>query len=197
MTRTFLRHPSLTVAVCMLLLIAQLQVNAENNLDRIKKRVQITIGQPSIWSLAQAHYFLAQMHERNNDLKSKFPTEDELNPNKINSNHIESLRSFFGIEANFDQGMGVANRLNLQKYKSDLARKEAAQTRLDEKVQERDQVEARIKTIKKRTTELEAEQDTLGKAAEADRTEAQNQRLAQLYYEARLRRYPHYHADNP
>jgi hypothetical protein len=179
MKKNLFLKPILVFTVCLTSLIPHLQVFAQSR-EHILRRVQISIGQPSIWSLAQAHYFIQHMHERNRDLKSKFPSEEELNPNRINSNQFEVFRSFLGIEAQYDQGMGVQNRLNLEKYRSDLSRKESAQNRLDEKTQERDQVEARIKTLKKRTAALEAEQGELEEIPEAKRTEEQNQRIAKI-----------------
>ena len=53
--------------------------------------VIVTVGQPNIWSLEQAHYLLARMRRQSLDLESKTPGEQELDPNSVNISRLESL----------------------------------------------------------------------------------------------------------
>src|ERR1043166_419305 len=84
------------------------------------------IGQPSIWSLGQAHYLLEKMHRRNRSLASRFPSEDDLDPNRSRATRIDALRSSLGIEGQFDQAMGVKNSLALRRVREAEARRETA-----------------------------------------------------------------------
>src|SRR2546421_9725477 len=77
-------------------------------------RIIIQIGQPSVWSLGQAHYLLARMHKKNKQLRSRFPDEDALDPNKVTATRIDALRSSLSIEGQFDQAMAVKNQLALR-----------------------------------------------------------------------------------
>lgn len=181
MARTSLWQRTIVFAVCITLFISLLPVRAKAD-DRkdILEKVQITIGQPSIWSLGQAHYFIAQMHKKNRGLKAKFPEESDLDPNKINANRIEVLRSFLGIEAQLDQAMGVKNRLALDKYRSDVARKQMSQMKLDEKRAAREFANTESSRINKKLAELQEEKKDLENIAEADRKPGQIERLAEI-----------------
>src|SRR5688500_13174178 len=86
--------------------------------------VSMELGQPSIWSLAQAHYLLSNMHQENRGLKVPMPTT-ELNPNSINGARLDILRSAFGAEVQFSGTSGQQNRLNQSRYDVDFSRKES------------------------------------------------------------------------
>src|SRR5689334_837177 len=57
--------------------------------------LDIMISRPSIWTLAQAHYLLAQMHKDDRALKLK--ALGDLDPNAINRRRIEVLQTLLGI----------------------------------------------------------------------------------------------------
>lgn len=58
--------------------------------------ITVTIGEPSLWTLEQAHYLLARMHATNQKLETRFPTSEELDPNRIHGSQFELLRSVAG-----------------------------------------------------------------------------------------------------
>lgn len=93
-------------------------------------RIIIEIGQPSVWSLGQAHYLLAKMHRRDRKLSTRFPGEDDLDSNRISATRIEALRSSLAIEGQFDQAMGVKNDLASRRFREGEARRETARTDL-------------------------------------------------------------------
>jgi hypothetical protein len=53
--------------------------------------LDITVGKPSIWTLAQAHYLLAQMHKT--DRSWQVASLGTLDPNSINRQRIEVLQT--------------------------------------------------------------------------------------------------------
>jgi hypothetical protein len=89
-------------------------------------RIVIQIGQPSVWSLGQAHYLLAKMHRTDKKLRTRFPTDEDLDSNKIAATRIEALRSSLGIEGQFDQAMAVKNNLALSRFREGEVRRETA-----------------------------------------------------------------------
>jgi hypothetical protein len=94
------------------------------------RRVIIEIGQPSVWSLGQAHYLLAKMHRTNRKLNTRFPTAEDLDSNKIAATRIEALRQSIGVEGQFDQGMGVRNDIAMRRLREGEARREASRADL-------------------------------------------------------------------
>jgi hypothetical protein len=95
--------------------------------------VQIQIGQPSVWSLAQAHYFLSQMHQTNRSLATKMPTIDQLDPNKSNAGRLEILRTLLQADVGFDQSVGIKNRIELDNFREKGRRKAQAQILLQQR----------------------------------------------------------------
>jgi len=71
--------------------------------------IVITADQPNIWTLEQAHYLLAQMHRRNLDLKAA--SVGELDANAINGVNVDALKTVLAASAEFDQSIGVNNRM--------------------------------------------------------------------------------------
>jgi hypothetical protein len=61
-------------------------------LSAARPPVTVEIGQPSIWSLAQAHCLLANMHHEHRGLKVPMPST-ELNPSSTNDARLDFLRS--------------------------------------------------------------------------------------------------------
>ncbi|HEX8495432.1 MAG TPA: hypothetical protein VF658_21655 [Pyrinomonadaceae bacterium] len=93
-------------------------------------RVIIEIGQPSVWSLGQAHYLLAKMHRRNRKLSTRFPDENDLDSNRVSATRIDALRQSIGVEGQFDQAMGTKNDLALKRFREGEVRRETARADL-------------------------------------------------------------------
>jgi hypothetical protein len=73
------------------------------------KKVSVTVGQPNIWSLEQAHYLLAQIRERNLGLRNPPLKPDDLDPNATNATRLDVLRTIFEMGVNFSQDIGINN----------------------------------------------------------------------------------------
>lgn len=67
--------------------------------------IEITFGQPNIWSLEQAHYLLAQMRERS--LRIKPDELKNLDPNTAEASRINLIRQLFGLTGEFSQRPSV------------------------------------------------------------------------------------------
>ncbi len=132
-------------------------------------RVTVEVGQPNIWSLAQAHYLLSVMRHSNRDLRVNVPDPSKLDPNTINGNRLELLRQMFGLEAQFNSVTGTQNRVALDKFNSDFTRRDAVRARLD---QRRDVLFALIGDISLLNSQLAQEQ---GQGPFADAREAERQ----------------------
>ncbi|HEX8267142.1 MAG TPA: hypothetical protein VF596_17200 [Pyrinomonadaceae bacterium] len=63
--------------------------------------IEITFGQPNIWSLEQAHYLLSQMRERSMRIKADELTD--LDPNSAEASRINLIRQLFGLTGEFRQ----------------------------------------------------------------------------------------------
>lgn len=77
-----------------------LPIQAQNQTTK-GKPVNITFGQPNIWSLEQAHYLLAQMRERSLSIKATNLTD--LNPNSAEASRINLIRQILGISGTYQQ----------------------------------------------------------------------------------------------
>lgn len=75
--------------------------------ERKRKPVVVSFGQPSIWSLEQAHYLLARMHQENLEVRASSLTA--LDPNETHATRIQLLKQLLEVGAQFDQGVGVQN----------------------------------------------------------------------------------------
>src|SRR5438552_4126749 len=84
--------------VCMFLPVVPLPANAD-----VKDKVVIQVGAPSVWSLGQAHYLLAQIQKRNRDLNTNMPKPDDLDPNGVNATRIQILRTLLDVGAEYSQ----------------------------------------------------------------------------------------------
>ena len=81
-------------------------------------KIKVTLGEPNVWSLEQAHYLLEQRFARNQGLRPREPLPDDLDPNAINGNRFQALRQLVTGGVGFDQQLSVQNsaarrRLNL------------------------------------------------------------------------------------
>ena len=154
MTLKTLVQQSLATFLCAILLlpIVSLPVQAGDG-----PRLVIEIGQPGVWSLGQAHYLLEKMHLRNRKLSSKFPSEDDLDPNRISATRIDALRSSLGIEGQFDQAMGTQNSLALRRLRESDARRETARGDSQKKQAELAQTNNELAEINENIALLEEE----------------------------------------
>ncbi len=94
--------------------------------------VNISFGQPNIWSLEQAHYLLAKMQAANLELKNKPPTETDLDPNAIHGTMLEQLKSALAVSAEFNGINGTNNAMLLRSKNFNLARREELLKKRDE-----------------------------------------------------------------
>ncbi len=92
--------------------------------------VEVEAGQPSIWSLGQAHYLLANMHHKNRSLNIELPTPGQLDPNKINASKVVVLQQLLEVQAAFDQKLGIENQAAVQNYRESLMRREEAKAKV-------------------------------------------------------------------
>lgn len=74
-----------------------------------EKPVVISIGQPNIWSLEQAHYLLARMHRQNLDLQTA--PLGSIDPNETNSQRVEIVKMLLSAGFSFDEAVGLNNSL--------------------------------------------------------------------------------------
>src|SRR5215213_6180665 len=79
--------------------------------------VSMNIGQPAVWSLAQAHYLLAEVHSASRKLETVLPGRDALDPNRANAVRLDVLRTLLGLEAQFDESVGAKNRIEMDKFR--------------------------------------------------------------------------------
>lgn len=75
--------------------------------ERKRKPVVVSFGQPSIWSLEQAHYLLARMHQENLELRAS--SLAALDPNETHGRSINILRQMLGIGVEFDDTIRFQN----------------------------------------------------------------------------------------
>lgn len=131
--------------------------------------ITVEVGQPSIWSLGQAHYLLAQMHKRDRGLSTQMPTEADLNPNRANAASLEAIQTLLKGEAQFDQGIGVQNRAAIQSFQDALNRRNAARVTLEERRAERLQASQELLELNKQLARLQAE-DKVADQIRGDKT---------------------------
>lgn len=124
-----------------------------------KKRVVIHVGSPSVWSMGQAHYLLMKMHQKNGSLSTKQPEADDLDPNGVNATRIQILKTLLSIQAEFDQKLGVENRVKVREYERKLQDRELAQQRLREVESEIRKIDEEQPASKLRLASLKLERD--------------------------------------
>jgi hypothetical protein len=98
----------------------------ESRAGDVTKRVQIHVGKPSVWSMAQAHYLLAKLHKDNRDLKTHMPSESALDPNAINTTRIQILKTLLDVEGQYSQKVGVENQSALREQQDKYQQREEA-----------------------------------------------------------------------
>lgn len=136
--------------------------------------VVVTVGQPNIWSLEQAHYLLAQIRERNLGIRNPLLSEADLDPNATNANRLDALRTLFEIGASYDQRLGLTNSLNRQNLEFNQQRRQELLTRRAALFDQKNRQLAAISTAQ---TELNALEDS---EANADARKQKEREIASL-----------------
>jgi hypothetical protein len=143
--------------------------------------VSADIGQPSVWSLAQAHYLLSEVHSASRDLQTKLPDFNALDPNRANAARLEILRTLLGIEAQFDESVGAKNRIEKETFEDRQGRRDQARTELPVREAELRQAERELLDLQQQRLGLKTE-DEIADAARGTGplTEADRRRKARI-----------------
>ncbi len=148
------RFFSLFLCVGLLVSCMPAQVKAQRH-----SHITVQIGQPAVWSMNQAHYLLANMHDETGKVKSV--KLDDLDPNETNASRLEFLRTFFGVQASYDQIRATEDRIKLNDYQQELAQQQKAQTQREAKIAERDVLADDLRRIDKQLAALTEEKNKL------------------------------------
>ena len=133
-----------------------------------KSRIDLKIGQPSIWSLAQAHYLLARMRDADQGIASPQPS---LAPNDINGYRFDVLRQVLGAEGGFNGVAGAKNQVEMQRVQKDLDRKQTSRIRLDEVHGQRQVVFTQLARVNRKLASAKVEEQDLKDMPEKERPE--------------------------
>ena len=131
----------LLVAVAMICGLSIAVTNAQSTLIKAEQPeksdgptyrdgVAVVLGEPVVRSAEQAHYLLARMHRENDALRSKPPTEDDLNASAMNGSRLDIFRHTLSVAVGTDAAAAADNRIALGRYEADTARKRELETRL-------------------------------------------------------------------
>ena len=90
--------------------------------------INFQFGQPTAWSLEQAHYLLSRMRHDNLDLPTRKPSEDDLSTNKVNNNRIQVLQTVLGGSVGYSQAIGQQNKLTQQLFDDREGRRSVLRT---------------------------------------------------------------------
>lgn len=101
-------------------------VHAQQQHDRI---IIINAEQPNVWTLEQAHYLLAQMRQRNLDLRAKHL--ENLDANEINGLQFDVLRTLVELGVEFNDANRVTNSMLRQNRNFNTGRRQTLLTRRD------------------------------------------------------------------
>jgi predicted nucleic acid-binding Zn-ribbon protein len=154
-----------------------------------KKPIVISIGQPNIWSLEQAHYLLARMHRQNLDLQTS--ALGELNPNETNAQRVSIVRQLISAGFKFDEAVRINNELlrsdktfNSERRQELLTQRTALQSRrtqISSEITELEIAKARTTPTSARTTfDPQIEAKTRERAAVEDELKRVNDELTGL-----------------
>jgi len=72
------------------------------------------------------------MRDSNDSLHTKTPGETDLDPNALNAQRLNILRTFFGIEVDADQTIKLKNDVAIQSYQRDIERQNTLTSRRDD-----------------------------------------------------------------
>lgn len=129
----------------VLLIMTLISLGAVTEPVRARTRagaVRVTVGEPSVWSLEQAHYLLERLRNKNGRIESAPFTRTD--PNAVNSTRLDAMRRIFGLSAEFDQTVGLKNRLLAGQYETNLAMRTALESQWHELLKEQGKVDAAL-----------------------------------------------------
>ena len=153
MKRTVFISRPLAIFVCAAL-VAPLMPQVTIAGDTLE-RVQVKLGKPSVWSLAQAHYLLASMHKKNSRIGLEDIKAADIDPNAANATRLQILRTVLGIQAEFNQKVGVENQSKLREEQFKVKRRADAQLELAAKEEELRAERTELNGLKRRLAVLQ------------------------------------------
>jgi hypothetical protein len=136
---------SLRLSLTWLLVISLLVVGFVRPAPAQERRIVVSIGQPNIWSLEQAHYLLARMHRQNLDLQTAQLAS--IDPNETNAQRVDIVKLLVSAGFKYDEAVGMNNQL----LKSD---KTFNSQRRQDLLQQRSSLQAQRTQISTEITEL-------------------------------------------
>lgn len=141
-TSSFLAHRGKSAARSVLAMTLILLVGSCGTLNPKplkRKDVYVSIGEPRHWTLDDAHYLMAGIHERARSVRIEDLTG--LDPNSFNSTRLEQIQSVVSLSATLDEFEGKKNELALDDLET--ARAGARQARGDEQAAVKNRTELR------------------------------------------------------
>jgi hypothetical protein len=143
--------------------------------------IRVEVGEPSVWSLEQAHYLLNRMHDVSDSLKAKFPEPDSLDPNAVNGSRIEILRTLFSAAAEVNEPLKAKNEALLDNNRAVVSRRTDLQSRLDINRDRLDQLIVQLGQLQQEKASLAADAsatDATKQAVDAQISKAQAEKDA-------------------
>jgi hypothetical protein len=131
---------------------------------------RVGLGEPSIWSMEQAHYLLSRMGARSQGLLATLPKDTDLDVTAANGLRYNALRTLLGISAGYDANLALPNQIAAQRLTADNQRYADLQTELTKL--NKDQI-ATIQQIA--TLNVQKAQVPAGSDGDALRTQLQSQ----------------------
>ncbi|MGJ5814538.1 hypothetical protein [Paludibaculum fermentans] len=104
--------------------------------------VRVTVGEPSVWSLEQAHYLLERLRNKNGKIEAAPFTQTD--PNAVNSSRLDAVRRLFGLRVEYDQTVGAKNRALEGQYESNVAMHTVFESQWRESLDEQGKVNAAL-----------------------------------------------------
>ena len=158
-----MKGKSLALVVILLLSGLRFPVYAQ-------RPIIITIGQPNIWSLEQAHYLLSRMRAENLQLSNRRPTQDDLDPNAANGTRIQTLKMLLDISAALDMPLGRTNKLISTDKQFNQQRRQDLLTRMDTLYSDLDRVTGELAVLKVQREKMNSDgsDDATKKAKDAE-----------------------------
>ncbi|HYP08170.1 MAG TPA: hypothetical protein VER03_18195 [Bryobacteraceae bacterium] len=117
--------------------------------------INFQFGQPTAWSLEQAHYLLSRMRHDNLDLPTRKPSADDLSTNKVNNNRVQMLQTLLGGSVGFSQQVGQQNQLTRRMFDERESRRGQLRT-------ENAELRAALPAMKDQLSGLQARREAFG-----------------------------------
>jgi hypothetical protein len=169
MSNRFTWGPS-TVLICMALLSAAARsqsVNKQTDIDRT-----ISVGQPKIWRYERVYPLLdGMLRDIEAALIQHLPLMD---PNQANQTYIDFLRTLIGVQADYNQGVGVKNQLELSKAQQTAAQRQLDSQYHDALRRERMNTEDQLIAAEQQLTQAQ-HQVAAAKVGSSEQTDAQKE----------------------